>query len=479
MPRSAKDLVNGYIDGVSVQFGYDKDGLLTQAGAVTLTLDSQNGRLTATTLGSVTDAYTYDANGLLASYVAKYAGTILYSESVVRDGNNRITQKTEVIGSVSHAWGYSYDVNGRLTDVTEDGQFASHYGYDADDNRTTFTSTTGSITPTYDAQDRLLEYGGITYTYTVNGELTGRTNSLGNTAYNYDPLGNLLSVTPPNGRTISYVIDGENRRVGKKVGGALTQGFLYKDALNVVVQLDSGGNVVSRFVFGSKPNVPDYFTSSADTFRILSDHLGSPRLVVNTASGSVVEEIDYDEFGNVTNDTSPGLTPFGFAGGLYDADTRLVRFGARDYDASVGRWTSKDRIRFGGGMNLYGYVVNDPVNRLDWFGLDGTDCSYYDMRCAQNGGSYYCDQASGAPYWCGFFGHSPWADCTRQCLQECDASSNPGTQNYSPGYDPDLGICPSTGELPDNSMPWSSTNNFACHAECYTYCAGPGANVFF
>ena len=53
-----------------------------------------------------------------------------------------------------------------------------------------------------------------------------------------------------------------------------------------------------------------------------------------------MQEIDYDELGNVTNDTSPGLTPFGFAGGLYDKDTGLVRFGARDYDASVGRWTS-------------------------------------------------------------------------------------------------------------------------------------------
>jgi RHS repeat-associated protein len=55
-------------------------------------------------------------------------------------------------------------------------------------------------------------------------------------------------------------------------------------------------------------------------------------LIVNVATGSVVEEIDYDEFGNVTNDTAGGLTPFGFAGGLYDRDTGFVRFGARDYD---------------------------------------------------------------------------------------------------------------------------------------------------
>jgi RHS repeat-associated protein len=73
--------------------------------------------------------------------------------------------------------------------------------------------------------------------------------------------------------------------------------------------------------------------------------LGSPLLIVNASTGAVAERIDYDEFGNTTQDTSPGLTPFGFAGGLYDKDSRLVRFGGRDYDPSVGRWTSKDPIR--------------------------------------------------------------------------------------------------------------------------------------
>jgi RHS repeat-associated protein len=126
-------------------------------------------------------------------------------------------------------------------------------------------------------------------------------------------------------------------------------------------------------VFGSKPNVPDYFTTAAGTFRIFSDHLGSPRLVVNTSSGAVVEEIDYDEFGNVTNDTAPGTIPFGFAGGLYDKDTGLVRFGARDYDATVGRWTAKDSTRFEGGMNLYGYVFSDPIDRTDDVGT-GPNC---------------------------------------------------------------------------------------------------------
>jgi RHS repeat-associated protein len=62
--------------------------------------------------------------------------------------------------------------------------------------------------------------------------------------------------------------------------------------------------------------------------------------------------------------------PFGFAGGLYDEQTKLTRFGARDYSAHEGRWTTKDPIGFSGGVsNLYEYVVNNPVNLIDIFGL--------------------------------------------------------------------------------------------------------------
>jgi RHS repeat-associated protein len=364
------------VDGQAIALGYDADSLLTQAGALTVNHDPQNGRVAGTTLGAVTDAYSYDSNGLFATYVASFNGSALYTEIVARDAVGRITQKTEVIGSVTHVWGYTFDASGRLTDVTEDGQFASHYGYDADDNRTTFTNASGTVNPTYDVQDRLLTYGVASYAYTADGELTSKTDSVGTTAYTYDALGNLLHVTLPSGTNVDYVVDGENRRVGKMVNGALTAGFLYQDALKTLAQLDGSGNLVSRFVFGSKRNVPDYYTTAAGTFRVLSDHLGSPRLVVDTSSGDVIEEVDYDEFGNVVNDTSHAQEPFGFAGGLYDGDTGLVRFGARDYDASVGRWTSKDPIRFAGGsFNLYGYALIDPVNRLDMDGMDSTDCA--------------------------------------------------------------------------------------------------------
>src|SRR5205823_844916 len=111
---------------------------------------------------------------------------------------------------------------------------------------------TGSISGTYDLQDRLLSYGGTSYAYTANGELLTKTNTLGTTTYDYDVLGNLTGVTLPGGPRIDYVIDAQNRRIGKKINGQLTQGFLYAGALRVTAELSGTGAVRSRFVYGSR-----------------------------------------------------------------------------------------------------------------------------------------------------------------------------------------------------------------------------------
>ena len=105
-------------------------------------------------------------------------------------------------------------------------------------------------------------------------------------------------------------------------------------------------------------------------YRFITDHLGSVRLVVNAETGEVVARMDYDAFGRALNDTNPGFQPFGFAGGLYDDDTGLVRFGARDYEAHSGRWTAKDPVLFAGlDTNLYAYAASDALNYYDPDGL--------------------------------------------------------------------------------------------------------------
>jgi RHS repeat-associated protein len=257
-----------------------------------------------------------------------------------------------------------------LIQVKKNSVVAASYTYDSNGNRLSYTGAGPAVGGTYDDQDRLTQYGTASFAYTANGELTTKTVGAQVTAYQYDVVGNLKQVVLPNGTQIDYVIDGNDRRIGKKVNGTLVQGFLYQNALSPVAELDGSNNVVSRFVYASRANVPDYMIRGAVTYRIISDHLGSPRLVVDVATGIVAQRIDYDEFGVVIADTSPGFQPFGFAGGLYDKDTGLVRFGARDYDAQTGRWTAKDPILFAGGdTNLYGYVLNDPINFFDSIGL--------------------------------------------------------------------------------------------------------------
>jgi RHS repeat-associated protein len=167
---------------------------------------------------------------------------------------------------------------------------------------------------------------------------------------------------------IEYLVDGENRRVAKKVNGTIVKRWLYRDQLNPVAELDGAGALVAQFVYGTRPNVPDVVVrADGSTYRVISDQLGSPRYAVNVATGAVVFRASFTAFGEPTG-TVTGLDwmPFGFAGGLYDPDTKLLRFGVRDYDPAVGRWLSRDPIRFKGGQaNLYAYVGNDPVNKRD------------------------------------------------------------------------------------------------------------------
>lgn len=158
--------------------------------------------------------------------------------------------------------------------------------------------------------------------------------------------------------------------MGKKINGTLVQGFLYADQLNPVAELDGAGNVVSTFVYGTRANTPDYMLKDGATYRIVSDHLGSVRVVVNSADGAIAQRMDYAASGNVVYDSNPGFQPFGFVGGIHDRHTGLTRFGARDYDPQTGRWTAKDPILFAGGdTNLYRYAAGDPVNWVDPGGL--------------------------------------------------------------------------------------------------------------
>ncbi len=115
--------------------------------------------------------------------------------------------------------------------------------------------------------------------------------------------------------------------------------WLYGDQLHPVAELDGSGALVSRFVWASKKNAPDLVISGGVTYRVFADQLGSPRVLVNAASGVIAATMRHDAWGVVLEDSVSALMPFGFAGGLYDPDNRareVWREGLRSPDWTVG-----------------------------------------------------------------------------------------------------------------------------------------------
>jgi RHS repeat-associated protein len=185
------------------------------------------------------------------------------------------------------------------------------------------------------------------------------------TTYDYSSRGELLSINLPDDTFIEYVHDLLGRRIAKKVGGATVEKYLLQGLTRLLAVYDGSDNLLMRFEYADG-RMPSAMTKQGSTYYLTYDQVGSLRVIAD-GSGNVVKRIDYDSFGNIINDSDPTFEiPFGFAGGLHDRDTGLVRFGYRDYDPDIGRWTAKDPILFAGGdADLYGYCLNDPINLVD------------------------------------------------------------------------------------------------------------------
>jgi len=359
-------VISSSINGIhTVDYRYDADGLLIEAGFLKLVYSAQNGLLMGTQLGSLTTQRTHNRFGEIERESATHNKDTLYTVQYRYDKGGRITEKVETIaGGDEIAYTYRYDdLTGHLVEVTADG-ITDEYRYDSNGNRRSADTSNGFVEGSYDEQYRLIQYGDTTYEYTANGELFKKNSGGVNTEYEYETdyenkrvFGNLKAVKLPD-KEIEYLIDARNRRIGKLVDGEFTQGWLYQGSMNPIAELDASGNLVTRFVYGSKTNVPDYMIKDNRIYRILSDHLGSPRLIVELDNGTIVQRLDYDVFGNVIQDTHPGFQPFGFAGGLYDADTGLVRFEKRDYDPETGRWTVLED-------SFSSYMLDTPIEQVD------------------------------------------------------------------------------------------------------------------
>ncbi len=349
------------LDNVWTTVGHDNDGLLTRYGPFTITRSGPAGAPSNLTDNTLNIGDTYDSFGRLWTRTHTVAAQQVYQLTLGYDNVGRIGTKTEVVSGTSHVFDYTYDVDGQIFEVRKDGVLVDQYSYDNNANRTSTLTTTA----TYDEQDRLIQQGGVSYSFDDDGYLTTR----GSDTFTYSARGELLSATV-GGQTLTYQYDGIGRRIGKTDAAGTVQ-YLYGNPGNpfqVTAARDAAG-ILTTYFYDVGGNL-SAFERGGSWYYVATDQLGTPKAVTD-AAGAVVKAVDYDAWGAKLSDTNPTFDlQVGFAGGIADGATSLVRFGWRDYEPGTGRWLAKDPIRYmGGDANLYRYVWNNSVGLTDPRGL--------------------------------------------------------------------------------------------------------------
>jgi RHS repeat-associated protein len=223
--------------------------------------------------------------------------------------------------------------------------------------------------------NRLASTNIFTYSYDNNGNLVSKDSSLGSTQYTYDFENRLTqadvevnSYPVATSTTVNYQYDALGRRIQRSTSdGALN--FVY-DGQDVIDDLDRD-EVITSYLNGPGIDNKIRQTDVNGDLYYTTDHLGSTIALTND-SGTMVEGISYDSFGN---STSSSLTRYTYTGREFEADTGVYYYRARWYDPQVGRFITEDPIGFEGGPNWYVYVMNQPINFKDPEGLRIWVCS--------------------------------------------------------------------------------------------------------
>lgn len=216
-----------------------------------------------------------------------------------------------------------------------------------------------------------------TYSYNASNELTAASNR----SYSYDANGNTLSdaqgrtftwdfenrltqavVPGTSGGTTTFKYDPFGRRI-QKSGPLGTTNYLY-DWLNLIEEVDSSGNVLTRYAQTEKTDEPLTELRSGGSSYYEADALGSVTSLSSSA-GALANTYTYDSFGKLTASTGTFANPFQYTGREFDLETGIYEYRLRYYDETVGRFISEDSVRFKAGTNFYRYVGNNPARFTD------------------------------------------------------------------------------------------------------------------
>jgi len=378
-------------------YTYNAAGELTSLaqpqGTTTYTYNVAGQRLTMNEAGSGTTSYSYDTAGRLASLVNPFSETTSFvydtlgrvgqkslangtSEHYAYDTRSRLTQVqlkqgATVLRTTGYAWdnadqitsqtvngvttNYGYDLAGQLTSEIRSGYNVA-YTYDANGNRLSKTVNGVAEGYTYDLADKMLTAGAKSYTYDAAGRTVGINAPGGTTTLTYDYESRVTAISGP-GINETHTYNGLDTRVGTVQGG-VSRTFVRDGSYVTDPVLRDGQATYTPGVSERRGGVSTW------------SHSGLKNADAQTTSvGAIAATRVYDAFGAELSATGTWKGPFGYAGGFgYQEDSSgLKLLGHRYYDASTGRFLSRDPIK--DGRNWYVYCANKPIRFVDPTGL--------------------------------------------------------------------------------------------------------------
>jgi len=329
----------------------------------------QDGRITGIALPTSTTPTGVAPASLLRASARPSATPVSDTIALTYDLDSRITGMTET-GLPPKS--FAYDALGRITGYTNVATTQS-YAYDTNGNRTGLTSATASssiaLTYHYDsASNRLLSVGGShaeSFSYDANGNMLTHNSPSGDYTYTYNAR-NRRSQAYVGAIATTDTINGLGQRTVQTEGGG-TEFFVYDETGRLIGSYNGQGGLIEETVWLG--DLPVAMLSPNGPYYIAPDHLGAPHQIAD-GRGHIGWLWDHDPFGN-------GL-PLGtfsdnlrFPGQFYDQNAKLHYNYFRDYDPGTGRYIESDPTGLRGGINTYAYAESSAVGASDRLGLQG------------------------------------------------------------------------------------------------------------